>query len=200
MYINPILWLALRFAVLFHSFVSQRRLLFKKRKCYFQVLNGGYGDRVTAPDTVIIFTNGNFNNEGVPEVLGNLREKKVRIVSVGVGSSKDKDFNQEKIDALAIGTGDVYDLAKLKSSVFIDDIAPSTCKMTSCTSGKIKSFFDKFILIQTLTADENADCSNSKALIFLLSEETHLPTETQRHPVNQFFHVIKHKFNGDDAL
>ena len=172
------------------------------------MLNGGYGDRVTAPDTVIIFTNGNFNNEGVPEVLGNLREKKVRIVGVGVGSSKDKDFNQEKIDALAIGTGDVYDLANLKSSVFIDDIAPSTCKMTSCTSGEIKSFFSNFMLIQTLTAGENADeiyrpssdSSNSKALTFLPSEETHLPTETQRHPVNQSFHVIKHKFNGDNAL
>ena len=104
------------------------------------MLNGGYGDRVTAPDTVIIFTNGNYNGEGVPEVLANLRKKKVRIVSVGVGTSKDKNFKQEKIDALAVGTGDVYDLTNLQSSVFIDDIAPSTCKMTSCTSGKLINF------------------------------------------------------------
>lgn len=56
---------------------------------------------------------------------------------MGVGG-QGKKFKQDKVDALAIGTGDVYDLTKLESSEFIDDIAPSTCKMTSCTSGKLK--------------------------------------------------------------
>lgn len=87
---------------------------------------------------MIIFTNGNYNNEGVPEIVRRLREKKVRILSVGVGS-EGKNYNQDKVDALAIGTGDVYDLTGLKSSVFIDDVAPTTCKMTTCTSGKIVS-------------------------------------------------------------
>ena len=64
----------------------------------------------------------------------------MRIVSVGVGNGR-KYFKQDKVDALAIGTGDVYDLEKLQSSVFIDDIAPSTCKMASCTSGNLEALF-----------------------------------------------------------
>ncbi|CAB4028884.1 Hypothetical predicted protein, partial [Paramuricea clavata] len=101
------------------------------------VLTGSHGDRITAPDTIIIFTDGNYNDEGIPEVLKKLRKRKVRIVSVGVGG-QGKNFKQVKVDALAIGTGDVYDLTNLESSEFIDDIAPSTCKMTSCTSAAPK--------------------------------------------------------------
>ena len=106
--------------------------------CYtlLQVLNSASGDRVTAPDTIIIFTDGNYNDDGIQESLRKLRDRKTRIVSVGVGS-KGKQFKQANVDALAIGTGDVYDLAGLQASVFLDDIAPSTCKMTSCTSGKL---------------------------------------------------------------
>ncbi|XP_028415528.1 collagen alpha-6(VI) chain-like isoform X2 [Dendronephthya gigantea] len=103
------------------------------RQADLLVFTSGHGDRVSAPDTIIIFTNGNYNNEGVPEMIRRLRQKKIRILSVGVGNGG-KIYNQDKIDALAIGTGDVYDLKGLKGSVFIDDVTPTTCKMTTCTS------------------------------------------------------------------
>jgi hypothetical protein len=73
---------------------------------------------------------------------------------VGVGK-QEKNFKQNKVDALAIGTGDVYDLKKLQSSEFIDDVTPSTCKMTSCTSGKQKyeNIFHATIM------ERNIDCT-----------------------------------------
>lgn len=109
-------------------------------------MNGDGDDRVTAPDTVIIFTRGSYTHEGVPEALEKLRRKNARIVSVNVGRSK--KFKQKNIDALAIGNMDVYDLENVQSTEFIDDIAPSTCKMTSCTSGKLKKVNNHFAFIK----------------------------------------------------
>ena len=62
--------------------------------------------------------------------------KKTRIVSVGIGG-KQGIANQDNVDALAGDTGDVYDISTLDASVFLDEMAPTTCKIVTCTTGTV---------------------------------------------------------------
>lgn len=91
------------------------------------------GDRVSAPDTIIIFTDGNYISDGVQEIISKFQKKDIHVVAVTVGHKK--KINHEMIESLVMGPSDVYEFEKIESSVFVDDIAPSTCKMATCTSG-----------------------------------------------------------------
>lgn len=62
--------------------------------------------------------------------------KKTRIVSVGM-DGKQGIANQDNVDALAGDTGDVYDISTLDASVFLDEMAPTTCKIVTCTTGTV---------------------------------------------------------------
>ena len=82
----------------------------------------------------MIFTDGNYNNKGsVLQLIRNLRNKNTRIVSVAVGG---KHANQDNIDALALSSSDVYDMDVMDAVTFLDDMAPTTCKIATCTAGR----------------------------------------------------------------